>query len=255
MAGYIDDKDYFENEVQPPHIDSKQIIYEGGNVSDERKRELLSNAYVLLHLINYDETFGLGLIEALASGTPTIAVNRGSMPELIIDGETGFLVNNVDQAVEAVSRMDSISRKRCREIAEERFSVDRMVEDYIKVYKTILKNHNRESERSWGGYYNVLLNKTEYKVKVISVLPQGEISLQFHHHRSEHWFIVKGKGIVTKNGSKIRVLSGDSVDIPVNEVRHIENIGNDNLIFIEITQGDYLGEGDIVRLEDKYGRA
>lgn len=196
------------------------------------------------------------MIEALASGTPIIAVNRGSMPELIIDGETGFLVNNVDQAVEAVSRIDYISRKRCREIAEERFSVDRMVEDYIKVYKTILKNHNLESERPWG-HYNVLLNKTEYKVKVISVLHQGEISLQFHHHRSEHWSIVKGKGkgIVTKNGSKIRVLSGDSVDIPVNEVHRIENIGNDNLIFIEIAQGDYLGEDDIIRLKDKYGRA
>lgn len=252
MAGYIDDKDYFENEVQP-HIDNKQIIYEG-NVSDERKRELLSNAYVLLHLINYDEAFGLGLIEALASGTPTIAVNRGSMPELIIDGETGFLVNNVDQAVEAVNRIDSISRKRCREIAEERFSVDRMVEDYIKVYKTILKNRNRESERPWG-YYDVLLERPDYKVKVLSVLPQGELSLQLHHHRSEHWFIVKGKGIVTKNGDEIKVLAGDSVDLPTNAIHRIKNIDNDNLVFIEVAKGDYLGEDDIIRLEDVYGRA
>lgn len=252
IAGYIADKDYFETEVQP-HIDNKQIIYEG-NVSDERKRELLSNAYVLLHLINYDEAFGLGLIEALASGTPTIAVNRGSMPELIIDGETGFLANNVDQAVEAVNKIDSISRKKCREIAEERFSVDRMVEDYIKVYKTILKKCNRESERPWG-YYEVLMERPGYKVKNLTILPQGEISLQLHHHRSEHWFIVKGKGIITKNGSEIKVLAGDSVDLPVNEVHRIKNIDNDDLVFIEVAKGDYLGEDDIVRLEDIYGRA
>jgi len=66
--------------------------------------------------------------------------------------------------------------------------------------------------------------------------------------------IVKGKGIVTKNGSEIRVLAGDSVDFPVNELHRVRNIGNENLVFIEIAQGDYLGEDDIVRLENKYGR-
>lgn len=252
IAGYIADKAYFEKEVQP-HIDNKQIIYEG-HVDPERKKELLSNAYALLHMINYDEAFGLGVAEALASGTPVIAKNRGSMPELISNGETGFLVNNIDEAADAVRKIDSISRKKCRESAEARFSVDRMVDDYIKVYKTILEKCNRESERPWG-YYNVLLEKPEYKVKVLSVLPQGEISLQLHHHRKEHWYIVKGKGLVVKNGSEIRVLPGDSVDIPINEAHRIENIGNDNLMFIEVAQGDYLGEDDIVRLEDKYGRA
>lgn len=251
IAGYIQDKDYFEKEIQP-QIDNKQIIYEG-HVDDKRKKELLSNAYALLHMVIYDEAFGLGVAEALASGTPVIATNKGSMPEIIIDGETGFLVNSIDEAAAAVRKIDSISRKACRESAEARFSVDRMVDNYIQVYKTILEKCNRESERPWG-YYDVLLEKPEYKVKVLSVMPQGEISLQLHHHRKEHWYIVKGKGLVVKNGSELRVLSGDSVDIPVNEVHRIENIGNDNLIFIEVAQGDYLGEDDIVRLEDKYGR-
>ena len=111
-----------------------------------------------------------------------------------------------------------------------------------------------ESERPWG-HYEVLTQKPGYKVKSLTVLPQGEISLQRHAHRNEHWYIVRGKGIVTKNGSEIRVLAGDSVDFPVNEVHRVRNIDNENLVFIEIAQGDYLGEDDIVRLEDKYGRA
>ncbi len=252
LAGFIADKAYFEKEVQP-HIDNEQIIYEG-HVDPERKKELLSNAYALLHMINYDEAFGLGVVEAMASGTPVIAMNRGSMPELIRDGETGFLVNNVEEAVEAVKKIDSLSRKECRESVKKRFSVDRMVDDYIKVYEQILEKCKYESERPWG-YYEVLMERPGYKVKNLTVLPQGEISLQRHSHRNEHWYIVKGKGVVTKNESEIRVLAGDSVDIPVNEVHRIKNIDNENLVFIEIAQGDYLKEDDIVRLEDKYGRA
>jgi mannose-6-phosphate isomerase-like protein (cupin superfamily) len=136
---------------------------------------------------------------------------------------------------------------------EKRFSVDRMVDDYIKVYETILEKCKRESERPWG-YYEVLLQKPGCKVKTITILPQGEISLQRHAHRNEHWYIVSGEGLVTKSGSEIRVLAGDSVDFPVNEIHRIKNIDNENLVFIEIARGDYLGEDDIERLEDKYGR-
>jgi len=91
-------------------------------------------------------------------------------------------------------------------------------------------------------------------VKTLTILPQGEISLQRRAHRNEHWYIVKGKGIVTKNGSEIRVIAGDSVDLQVNEEHRVRNIDNEDLVFIEIAQGDYLGEDDIVRIEDKYGR-
>ena len=251
MAGFIADQAYFEKEVQP-HIDDKQIIYEG-HVDSELKKELLSNAYALLHMINYDEAFGLGVVEALASGTPVIAMNRGSMPELIKDKETGFLVNSVDEAAEAVQQVDAISREKCRESVEKRFSVDRMVDDYIEVYETILKKCKLEEKKPWG-HFEVLMQRPGYKVKSLTILPQSEISLQRHSYRNEHWYIVSGKGIVTKNGSEVRVLAGDSVDFPINEIHRIKNIDNENLVFIEIAQGDYLGEDDIERLEDKYGR-
>jgi len=205
-------------------------------------------------MINYEEAFGLGVVEALTCGTPVIAVNKGSMPELIMDGETGFLVNGVDEAVNAVQKLGSISRKKCRESVEKRFSVDRMVDDYIKVYETIMEKCKREEERPWG-FYEILTEKPGYKVKRITVLPKEEISLQRHAHRNEHWYIVSGEGLVTKNGDQLRVLVGNSVDLPVNEIHRARNIGGQNLVFIEIAQGDYLGEDDIERFEDKYGRA
>jgi mannose-6-phosphate isomerase-like protein (cupin superfamily) len=129
-----------------------------------------------------------------------------------------------------------------------------MVDDYIKVYEKIAEKCKRKSQRPWG-YYEVLTERPGYKVKTITVLPQGEISLQRHAHRDEYWHVVKGKGIVTKNDSEISDSAGDSVKIPVNEVHRIKNIDNKNLVFIEVAQGDYLGEDDILRLEDKYGRA
>jgi glycogen synthase len=85
-------------------------------------------------------------LEAMASGTPVIVMNRGSMPELIRDKETGFLVNGVEETAEAVQKVVSISRKKCRENVEKRFSVDKMVDDYIKVYETILEKCKHESE-------------------------------------------------------------------------------------------------------------
>lgn len=251
IAGFIADQEYFENEIEP-HIDNEQITYEG-HVTTESKRKLLSRAYALLHMINYEEAFGLGIVEALASGTPIIAINRGSMPELILDGKTGFLANNIEDAVKAVPKISTISRKKCRETAEIKFSVERMVDEYIKVYEKIIEKCKREDKRPWG-YYEVLEDKPEYKVKTLVVVPQGEISLQRHSHRKEHWYIVSGKGLVTKGKDEIRVLPGDSIDLSVNEVHRIKNIDNDNLVFIEVAQGDYLGEDDIERLEDKYGR-
>ena len=143
MVGFVADKAYFEKEVQP-HIDNEQIIYEK-HVDLENKKELLSNAYALLRMINHDEVLGLDVVEAMASGTPVIAMNGGSMPELIRDGETGFLVNSVDEAAETVQKVAAISRKKCRESVEKRFSVDRMVADYIKVYETIIEKCKRES--------------------------------------------------------------------------------------------------------------
>ncbi len=136
MAGIIQDEGYFKGEVEP-HL-NEQITYIG-SVGPEERDKLLGGALALLHPIYFQEPFGLSVVEAMACGTPVIAYNKGSMPELIEDGVNGFIVNDVDGALRALENISSIDRKRCREIVEEKFSVDRMVDEYIKVYEKILE--------------------------------------------------------------------------------------------------------------------
>lgn len=136
IAGVIHDQEYFDQEINP-HIDGKNIIFEG-SAGPEKRNELLGGAYALLHPINFEEPFGLSVIESMACGTPVIAFNRGSMPELVKDGYNGFLVANVDEAIRAVEKISNIDRANCRKAVEEYFTTDRMIEDYLKVYKRVL---------------------------------------------------------------------------------------------------------------------
>ncbi|MBN1313033.1 MAG: glycosyltransferase family 4 protein [Anaerolineae bacterium] len=136
LAGIIQDQTYFDREVEP-HLDGNHIMYIGSIGSEERDK-LLGDAYVLLHPICFDEPFGLSVVEAMACGTPVIAICRGSMPEVISDGITGFLVADVPEMIAAVSQIGDIDRYQCRKWVEERFSVERMVDDYIRVYEKIL---------------------------------------------------------------------------------------------------------------------
>ena len=136
LYGIVQDRGYFEREVEP-HVDGDRIRYPGAVGGDERVRAL-GGAKALLHLIGFDEPFGLSVVEAMACGTPVIAIRRGSMPELIEDGVTGFLVDDVDQAIAAVGRLDEIDRAACRAAVARRFSVERMADAYIALYRRIL---------------------------------------------------------------------------------------------------------------------
>ncbi len=136
MAGIVQDQGYFEREVAPA-IDGTRVLYDGPVGGDVRVRTL-GSARALLHLINFDEPFGLSVIEAMACGTPVIARNRGSMPELIEHGVTGFLVDDVEGAVRAVARLGEIDRAACRARVAERFTVDRMADRYLALYRTLI---------------------------------------------------------------------------------------------------------------------
>lgn len=137
MAGIIQDSQYYEKNIRP-FIDGRRVIYVG-SAGPEKRDSLLGNAYAMLHPINFDEPFGLSVVESMACGTPVIAFNRGSMPELINHGHNGFLVQTVDEAVAAVNDIPMIERSACRRVVEERFTADRMAEDYIDVYRRVLK--------------------------------------------------------------------------------------------------------------------
>jgi mannose-6-phosphate isomerase-like protein (cupin superfamily) len=212
---------------------------------------VLGGALALLHLIHFDEPFGLSVVESMACGTPVIAFGRGSMPELIRDGSTGFIVADVNAAVQAVERIDSLDRRACRDEVEERFTCQHMARRYLDVYRKILDD--RENYRPWGHYEN-LLERDDHKVKEIIVKPGKRLSLQQHQHRAEHWTVVSGVARVTVAEQETLLKPGQSVEIPKGAVHRIMNPGNTPLVFVEVQTGDYFGEDDIIRLEDDYGR-
>jgi glycosyltransferase involved in cell wall biosynthesis len=107
-------------------------------VGPEHRNALLGGAYALLHLVNFEEPFGFSVVEAMACGTPVVASRRGSMPELIDDARTGFLVNDVDEALLAVSRAATLDRRAVRQDAVARFGRDRMVDAYLEVYERVV---------------------------------------------------------------------------------------------------------------------
>ena len=135
IAGIIQDSNYFKEKVEPCLND--EIVFLGA-ADPEKRNTLLRNASALLHSINFEEPFGLSVAEAMLCGTPVIAFNKGSMPELIEDGKTGFLVNNIEKGVDAVSMIEKIDRHACHHHSKEKFSIERMVKDYIDVYEKIL---------------------------------------------------------------------------------------------------------------------
>ncbi len=138
LAGKVDrvDREYFASEVKP-RIDGK-LIHFFGEANAHQKRELYANASCVLEPIVWEEPFGLVTVEAMACGTPVISFNRGAAPELIVDGETGFLVNDVDAMVEAVSRLDKIDPQTCRRHVADHFDVPRMVDGYLAAYGMVL---------------------------------------------------------------------------------------------------------------------
>jgi glycosyltransferase involved in cell wall biosynthesis len=137
FAGIIQDEAYYEKYIVP-HVDNNNVVY-AGSAEPDRRNQLLGKATALLHPINFNEPFGLSVIESMACGTPVIAFNRGSMPELIENDKNGFLVNTVSEAIAAVARVKDINRAYCRHHVEQYFTINRMVEEYIQVYEMILE--------------------------------------------------------------------------------------------------------------------
>ena len=137
IAGIIQDENYYREKIEPYLNEQIQYI---GHAGPEKRNELLGKAIALLHPINFDEPFGMSVAEAMLCGTPVIAFNKGSMPELIQPDKTGFLVDTIDEAVEAVSNLKDIKRKDCHDWASAQFSSEKMVDDYFKLYKKILGN-------------------------------------------------------------------------------------------------------------------
>lgn len=135
IAGIVQDENYFKERIEP--YLNEDIVFLGA-AGPEKRNELLAGALALLHPISFEEPFGLSVAESMLCGTPVVAFNRGSMPELIKDGQTGFLVNHIEEAVDAVSKISQLNRTHCRSWAKQQFSTEKMVEDYLALYTQIL---------------------------------------------------------------------------------------------------------------------
>ena len=138
IAAKVDkvDQDYFNEQIKPMLANGNCEYI--GEISDREKSEFLSGAIVLLVPIDWPEPFGLVMIEAMACGTPVIAFNRGSAPEVVEDGLTGFIVEDVNGAIGAVDRLGHLSREKVRRRFEERFTARRMAQDYLSVYRSLM---------------------------------------------------------------------------------------------------------------------
>ena len=138
IAAKVDeaDKAYFEEEIKPLLKRSSSVEFIG-EINEHEKDDFLGNALALLFPINWPEPFGLVLIEAMACGTPIIAFRNGSVPEIVEHGSTGFVVDTLEEAIMAVRKIDSIDRRSCRAVFEERFTARRMAQDYLVIYEKI----------------------------------------------------------------------------------------------------------------------
>lgn len=147
IAAKIDQIDlrYFKTKIEP--LLPGPFVEYIGEVGDREKEAFLGNAFALLFPIDWPEPFGLVMIEAMACGTPVIAYRRGSVPEVIEDGTTGFLVSDLKEAVAAAKKISGLSRRRCRDVFEERFTADRMAADYLQIYERL----SRAAAQTKGG--------------------------------------------------------------------------------------------------------
>jgi glycosyltransferase involved in cell wall biosynthesis len=147
IAAKIDpvDEQYFEDTIRPLlNLPNIEFI---GEISDAQKQDFLGDAAALLFPINWPEPFGLVMIEAMACGTPVIAYRRGAVPEVMEHGITGFIVDTQQEAIDAVSELDTIDRQQCRRVFEQRFSAKRMTQDYLRLYEQQIRQAESQSKR------------------------------------------------------------------------------------------------------------
>ena len=138
IAGNVNqhDQEYFKTMVEPAINGDR--VYFFGEATRDQTRQLFTQADCLLFPVLWEEMFGLVMVEAMACGTPVVALNRGAVPEVVLDQETGFIVNTIEEMVEATGRIGEIDRRRCREHVERTFAAPRMIDDYLALYQRIL---------------------------------------------------------------------------------------------------------------------
>ncbi len=148
IGGKVDkhDREYYERDIKHL-IDNKQIVYIG-ELGHDDKVELLKNAFMTVHPVTWPEPFGLTMAESMACGTPVLALNQGSIPEVVKHKVTGFVENNIDSLIKRVKEVENIDRKACRKRVEDNFSGEKMTEGYLAVFRKIISSQIEDLEIS-----------------------------------------------------------------------------------------------------------
>lgn len=232
MAGIIQDDRYFEQEVTP-HLDGEFINYVGSVGPGDRDR-LLGGAYALVHPIAFAEPFGLSVVEAMACGTPVVAFARGSMPEVIRDGNTGFLVESVEEAVEALTKIPAIERIACRQWVEERFSQERMVNDYLKVYEKVLEleTAKRSRAQSVWGKEELICDEGNYRIRRLTIKPGQNLKWTSSTPVKQEWMVVQGAASLSLKNQKVLLKEGESINLSPEFELEIASAGVCSLVMI-----------------------
>jgi mannose-6-phosphate isomerase-like protein (cupin superfamily)/glycosyltransferase involved in cell wall biosynthesis len=255
LAGPILDTAYFQAEVAP-YLDPERMRYVGP-VATEAYNALVGGAYALLQPGSDSAEQRLSAVEALACGTPVVTLAHDAMAEIVCHGRTGYLVHDAAEAVVCLAQVAGLRRQDCRDWAVTHYDVERMVEAYVTVYIQLLEREKALAHHAtppWGRW-EVLLDTPTYKVKRLTVWPGERLSYQKHFQREEHWTVVQGEALITLNDVDTPYVAGQAIDIPRESWHRLANPGTSDLVVIEVQCGDYLGEDDIVRREDNYGRA
>lgn len=255
LAGPIQDRAYFQNHVAP-HLDAERVRYIGP-VPAAAYNTLLGEAYALLQVGTASAVQRLSALEALACGTPVVALAGTAMADSLCQGRTGYAVQDVPEATACLGQIPMLQRQHCRGWVATHHTAERMVEAYVKAYIEIIEREKARAHHAtppWGRW-EVLLDTPTYKVKRLTVWPGERLSYQKHFQREEHWTVVQGEALITLNDVDTRRSAGEAIDIPRESWHRLANPGNTDLVVIEVQCGDYLGEDDIVRREDNYGRA
>lgn len=255
LAGSIQDAAYFQAEVAP-HLDAERVRYVGP-VPTATYNTLLGEAYALLQVGPASASQRLIAVEAQACGTPVVTLASEAMAHLVDHGRTGYVAQDAAEAVTGVAQVTGLQRQACRDWVARHYRVERMVEAYVQTYIAIIEREKALAHHAtppWG-HWEVLLDTPTYKVKRLTVSPGERLSYQKHFQREEHWTVVQGEALVTLNDEDVPRSAGQTIDIPRESWHRLANPGDTDLVVIEVQCGDYLGEDDIVRRDDNYGRA
>ena len=249
LVGGVENREYFDSCVAP---------FLGENVLHRHNpASLLSDSFVgraagIVHLGSAVGMQKLALLDAACRGTPIMAIDDDgtSCPKV---GITGYRYASVDAAIAGIEQLVALNREACRKYVVDECAHQQLVPSALDLYEEIVGRTSREDRRPWG-YYKVLADELDHKVKRLVVHPGQRLSLQRHRRRSEHWYVIAGEAMVVAGGEEQLLTSGQSIEIPTRCWHRIRNHGTQNLTIIEVQTGEYFGEDDIERREDDYGR-